>query len=86
MNQNEYIIRELRILNLIHILLNSSQYGMKQYRNGALITCKAKDNDNSNIYIKTKYCSFLGGLRIRDEILIKYVLYIGFRFSVYYQL
>lgn len=49
MNQNQYIICELRILNLIHILLNSSQYGMKQYRNGALITCKAKDNDNSNV-------------------------------------
>lgn len=49
MNQNEYIIRELRILNLIHILLNSSQYDMKQYGNGALITCKAKDNDNSNV-------------------------------------
>lgn len=49
MNRNQYIICELRILNLKHILLNSSQYGMKQYRNGALITYKAKDNDNSNV-------------------------------------
>lgn len=42
----------------------------------------------ATFYIKTKYCSFLGGLRTRDEIIIRHdcVLYMGFRFSVYYQL
>lgn len=59
---------------------------MKQYRNGALINCKATIMTIATFYIKTKYCSCLGGLRIRYEILIRYILYIGFRFSVYYQL